>query len=259
MKHFIIFLFIIGFPVRLFAIPTLLECEKAGWSSEKNRIKELRDLIPVYQEYALSLKDKNRENFTASDKSKLKVMHEIEMQFFQQYHREVLSPKIKYLVDEWKEREQGDLESIYGLIYQAIKKALTGFDVNRPIQFTTYFHFVVHSVLQNERHISKKLAFNNSFTPLSSLNLEAETKELGVKNPDVLPIDLMNEFEKIANMAGLSSKERTIIILYYIDGLTATEIGQGMNLARARIQQIIKKTLRTLRSSANIYRTLNNL
>ncbi len=50
-------------------------------------------------------------------------------------------------------------------------------------------------------------------------------------------------------VAGMPERERTVLMMYYYDGLTLTEIGQVLGVTESRVCQIHTKALRQLRST----------
>lgn len=51
----------------------------------------------------------------------------------------------------------------------------------------------------------------------------------------------------VAAMRELDDRERTVITLYFYEGLTLREIGQALHLTEGRISQIMRRTLEKLR------------
>ncbi len=52
----------------------------------------------------------------------------------------------------------------------------------------------------------------------------------------------------IAAVDGMPERERTVLMMYYYDGLTLTEIGNVLGVTESRVCQIHTKALRQLRS-----------
>ena len=46
----------------------------------------------------------------------------------------------------------------------------------------------------------------------------------------------------------MPERERTVLMMYYYDGLTLTEIGEFLGVTESRVRQIHTKALRQLRS-----------
>ncbi|MGB3680922.1 MAG: FliA/WhiG family RNA polymerase sigma factor [Rubrobacteraceae bacterium] len=51
----------------------------------------------------------------------------------------------------------------------------------------------------------------------------------------------------VSAMEGLTDRERTVVTLYFYEGLTLREIGQALQLTEGRISQIMSRTLEKLR------------
>ena len=82
----------------------------------------------------------------------------------------------------------------------------------------------------------------------------ADRSTLGDTLPDTSsgPVDTFEAKESkealIAAVAGMPERERTVLMMYYYDGLTLTEIGQVLGVTESRVCQIHTKALRQLRS-----------
>jgi len=66
------------------------------------------------------------------------------------------------------------------------------------------------------------------------------------------PVDTFEAKESkealIKAVDGMPERERTVLMMYYYDGLTLTEIGQVLGVTESRVCQIHTKALRQLRS-----------
>ena len=82
----------------------------------------------------------------------------------------------------------------------------------------------------------------------------ADRSTLGDTLPDTSsgPVDTFEAKESkealVAAVAGMPERERTVLMMYYYDGLTLTEIGQVLGVTESRVCQIHTKALRQLRS-----------
>ena len=82
----------------------------------------------------------------------------------------------------------------------------------------------------------------------------SDRSTLGDTLPDTSsgPVDTFEAKESkealIAAVAGMPERERTVLMMYYYDGLTLTEIGQVLGVTESRVCQIHTKALRQLRS-----------
>jgi RNA polymerase sigma factor for flagellar operon FliA len=82
----------------------------------------------------------------------------------------------------------------------------------------------------------------------------SERSTLGETLPDktVGPVDTFEAKESkealIAAVDGMPERERTVLMMYYYDGLTLTEIGEFLGVTESRVCQIHTKALRQLRS-----------
>jgi RNA polymerase sigma factor FliA len=82
----------------------------------------------------------------------------------------------------------------------------------------------------------------------------SERSTLGETLPDGSwgPVDTFEAKESkealVAAVDGMPERERTVLMMYYYDGLTLTEIGQVLGVTESRVCQIHTKALRQLRS-----------
>jgi RNA polymerase sigma factor for flagellar operon FliA len=82
----------------------------------------------------------------------------------------------------------------------------------------------------------------------------SERSTLGETLPDRTsgPVDTFEAKESkealIAAVDGMPDRERTVLMMYYYDGLTLTEIGEFLGVTESRVCQIHTKALRQLRS-----------
>lgn len=82
----------------------------------------------------------------------------------------------------------------------------------------------------------------------------SERSTLGETLPDGSwgPVDTFEAKESkealVAAVAAMPDRERTVLMMYYYDGLTLTEIGQVLGVTESRVCQIHTKALRQLRS-----------
>src|SRR5271170_4564960 len=82
----------------------------------------------------------------------------------------------------------------------------------------------------------------------------SERSTLGETLPDGSwgPVDTFEAKESkealILAVDGMPERERTVLMMYYYDGLTLTEIGQVLGVTESRVCQIHTKALRQLRS-----------
>jgi RNA polymerase sigma factor for flagellar operon FliA len=82
----------------------------------------------------------------------------------------------------------------------------------------------------------------------------SERSTLGETLPDSGrgPVDTFEAKEAkeglVAAVAGMPERERTVLMMYYYDNLTLTEIGQVLGVTESRVCQIHTKALRQLRS-----------
>ena len=82
----------------------------------------------------------------------------------------------------------------------------------------------------------------------------SERSTLGETLPDGSwgPVDTFEAKESkealIEAVDGMPERERTVLMMYYYDGLTLTEIGQVLGVTESRVCQIHTKALRQLRS-----------
>ena len=82
----------------------------------------------------------------------------------------------------------------------------------------------------------------------------SERSTLGDNLPDTGsgPVDTFEAKEAkealVAAVAAMPERERTVLMMYYYDGLTLTEIGQVLGVTESRVCQIHTKALRQLRS-----------
>ncbi len=82
----------------------------------------------------------------------------------------------------------------------------------------------------------------------------SERSTLGETLPDrtIGPVDTFEAKESkealIAAVDGMPERERTVLMMYYYDGLTLTEIGEFLGVTESRVCQIHTKALRQLRS-----------
>src|SRR6202012_1500649 len=82
----------------------------------------------------------------------------------------------------------------------------------------------------------------------------SERSTLGETLPDGSwgPVDTFEAKESkealIAAVDGMPERERTVLMMYYYDGLTLTEIGNVLGVTESRVCQIHTKALRQLRS-----------
>ncbi len=82
----------------------------------------------------------------------------------------------------------------------------------------------------------------------------SERSTLGETLPDSSsgPVDTFEAKESkealISAVAAMPERERTVLMMYYYDGLTLTEIGQVLGVTESRVCQIHTKALRQLRS-----------
>jgi RNA polymerase sigma factor for flagellar operon FliA len=82
----------------------------------------------------------------------------------------------------------------------------------------------------------------------------SERSTLGESLPDraVGPVDTFEAKESkqalVDAIAAMPERERTVLTMYYYDGLTLTEIGAVLGVTESRVCQIHTKALRQLRS-----------
>jgi len=82
----------------------------------------------------------------------------------------------------------------------------------------------------------------------------SERSTLGETLPDGSwgPVDTFEAKESkealVSAVDGMPERERTVLMMYYYDGLTLTEIGQVLGVTESRVCQIHTKALRQLRS-----------
>jgi RNA polymerase sigma factor for flagellar operon FliA len=82
----------------------------------------------------------------------------------------------------------------------------------------------------------------------------SERSTLGETLPDASsgPVDTFEAKESkealVAAVDGMPERERTVLMMYYYDGLTLTEIGNVLGVTESRVCQIHTKALRQLRS-----------
>lgn len=89
---------------------------------------------------------------------------------------------------------------------------------------------------------------------LEGRTVDQDSSGAGLQIADETDLDPDSALEKaerrkelISAMRELSDKERTVVTLYFYEGLTLREIGQALGLTEGRISQILKKTLGKLR------------
>jgi RNA polymerase sigma factor for flagellar operon FliA len=77
-----------------------------------------------------------------------------------------------------------------------------------------------------------------------------ERSTLGETLPDRTggPMDVFEAKELLTAVAAMPERERTVLTMYYYDGLTLTEIGDILGVTESRVCQIHTKALRQLRS-----------
>ncbi len=107
--------------------------------------------------------------------------------------------------------------------------------------------------------------FHKALSKISSVGMMAldevlrggdrsERSTLGETLPDRTtgPVDTFEAKESkealIAAVDGMPERERTVLMMYYYDGLTLTEIGEFLGVTESRVCQIHTKALRQLRS-----------
>ena len=82
----------------------------------------------------------------------------------------------------------------------------------------------------------------------------SERSTLGETLPDKShgPVDTFEAKESkealVAAVDAMPDRERTVLMMYYYDGLTLTEIGEFLGVTESRVCQIHTKALRQLRS-----------
>ena len=82
----------------------------------------------------------------------------------------------------------------------------------------------------------------------------SERSTLGETLPDGSsgPVDTFEAKESkealVRAVDGMPERERTVLMMYYYDGLTLTEIGEVLGVTESRVCQIHTKALRQLRS-----------
>ena len=82
----------------------------------------------------------------------------------------------------------------------------------------------------------------------------SERSTLGETLPDGSrgPVDMLEAKESkealVSAVDGMPERERTVLMMYYYDGLTLTEIGDVLGVTESRVCQIHTKALRQLRS-----------
>ena len=92
---------------------------------------------------------------------------------------------------------------------------------------------------------------------VDSLESGGETTELQISSGEsedpLLSVERQEVREQlVAAMEELSERERTVITLYFYEGLTLREIGQALQLTEGRISQIMRRTLEKLRGFLSV-------
>lgn len=95
--------------------------------------------------------------------------------------------------------------------------------------------------------LTNLLSLDDGTSPGSSDYLQGAIEDEAASRPDQRLIKKEENQALAKEIDRLSTKERTVISLFYYDGLTLTEIGQVLSLSTSRISQIHSKALFKLR------------
>ena len=105
-------------------------------------------------------------------------------------------------------------------------------------------------------HEYRKIVHRYALAQVDSLDARAEATDSGfglqissgeAENPSVSLEKEEIRGQLVAAMQDLDDRERTVVTLYFYEGLTLREIGQALQLTEGRISQIMSRTLKKLR------------
>jgi len=102
----------------------------------------------------------------------------------------------------------------------------------------------VHRIL-NQSHMFNLVNFEDA---LSSQNPEAKIKTSDNNSPENELLDKENKAMLVQVIDSLPEKERTVITLYYYEGLLLKEIADILQVTESRVSQIHSKVLSKMRS-----------
>lgn len=132
-------------------------------------------------------------------------------------------------------------EDLVGLVYERI---LTSNNYNpEKGKITTWLWHICNSVISNE---VKKHKRSQDVLDVGKVSLEAASQVIGQEDAGTT----RDELERVFDATDLSHRDKAIVKLHYIQGLTTDELAVRYDVGKRAIEQIIFRAMKALRATA---------
>ena len=135
-----------------------------------------------------------------------------------------------------------EIERAKGDLHQELKRPPTETQIAQKLDLSVveYRKSVQHYTQAQVDSLDARAEATDSGAGLQISSGEAEDPSVSLEQGEV-------RGQLIAAMQDLEDRERTVVTLYFYEGLTLREIGQALHLTEGRISQIMSRTLKKLR------------
>lgn len=135
-----------------------------------------------------------------------------------------------------------EIECAKDELSQVHKRAPTEAEIARKLDLSVdeYRKSVQHYTQSQVDSLDARAEATDSGAGLQISSGEAEDPSVSLEQTEVRE-------QLVAAMRDLDDRERTVVTLYFYEGLTLREIGQALQLTEGRISQIMSRTLKKLR------------
>lgn len=157
------------------------------------------------------------------------------------------------------------LDDVKQAAYMGLIKATRSFDPDRGASFKTFARYRIVGAIADDLRLSDwgtrgarrdgmvtHHSFFSEVRPNAVFDNDREwydVEDLAINVSEDVMVDLDNKAEVAAHLRGLSSRDRAIMVMYYMRSMTMLEIGREVGLSEARVSQLISQWVKEIRHS----------